>query len=65
LCLWYRIFGAHCPGCGMTRAICHLTRGAFREAVHYNFLAIPVLVVIFFLSLKAAIRLFTLTGDTS
>ncbi len=58
LCLWYRIFGIHCPGCEMTRAICHLARSAFREAVHYNILAIPALVVIFFLPLKAMIRLF-------
>jgi len=61
VCLLYRIFGVHCPGCGITRAICHLARGAFREAVHYNILAIPVLVLAFLLSLKATIRLFNQT----
>ena len=61
MCLVYRIFGVHCPGCGMTRAICHLARGAIRKAVQYNILAIPLLILTLLLSLKATFQLFTLT----
>jgi hypothetical protein len=27
LCLWHRITGLRCLGCGMTRSICHLMQG--------------------------------------
>ena len=49
LCLWRRVFGVQCPGCGMTRAVCSLAHGHVATAVAFNPLvvlvvALPVLV---------------------
>jgi hypothetical protein len=33
VCLSRRLLGLPCPGCGMTRALAHLAKGEWREAV--------------------------------
>jgi len=33
ICLWRRLFGLPCPGCGMTRALAHLAKGEWGAAV--------------------------------
>jgi hypothetical protein len=35
----------HCPACGLTRALSSLLKGNLSIAINYNFLAIPVLIV--------------------
>ena len=37
-CSFYAFTGLYCPGCGMTRALYHVTRGHFAEAFSYNIL---------------------------
>lgn len=32
-CLWHRLFGGACPGCGLTTAFTHLVRLEFRAAI--------------------------------
>lgn len=32
ICLFRRVSGVPCPGCGMTRAFAHLAKGEWREA---------------------------------
>lgn len=32
-CLWHRLFGSACPGCGLTTAFTHLVRLEFRAAI--------------------------------
>lgn len=32
-CLWRRLFGGACPGCGLTTAFTHLVRLEFRAAI--------------------------------
>ncbi|HVS00812.1 MAG TPA: DUF2752 domain-containing protein [Thermoanaerobaculia bacterium] len=33
ICIFRRVSGIPCPGCGMTRAFAHLAKGEWREAV--------------------------------
>ncbi|HZF12779.1 MAG TPA: DUF2752 domain-containing protein [Thermoanaerobaculia bacterium] len=33
ICLWRRLLGIPCPGCGMTRALAHLAKGEWRAAL--------------------------------
>ena len=36
LCIWKKLFGLRCPGCGLTRGICFLVHGRWVEAVSFN-----------------------------
>jgi len=42
LCMFHRITGLQCPGCGMTRAFHALMHGHISEALEYNLLSIPL-----------------------
>jgi hypothetical protein len=42
-CLFYRLTGLCCPGCGSTRAFCHLARGEPLAAIGSNPLLLVVL----------------------
>lgn len=42
-CLFNKLTGLKCPGCGMTRAIAQLWRGHIHSALEYNALCISVL----------------------
>ena len=41
-CVVWKQTGVYCPGCGGTRAACHLVRGNWREAAQSNLLIYPV-----------------------
>ncbi len=49
-CVWQRIFGIPCPGCGMTRAYVSLLHGDIKKAFEYNFMFpfVPVLCIYVF-----------------
>lgn len=47
LCPW-RAIGAHCPGCGMTRAFSCLITGDYLLALHYNPLILVVAPYVFY-----------------
>lgn len=36
LCVFRRILGSQCPGCGMTRALSSLAQGELHAAISYN-----------------------------
>lgn len=52
ICVYYRLFGALCPGCGVTRAFTNIMHFDFARAVAYNpvfTLAIaPISLLVFF-----------------
>lgn len=50
-CIFNKITGYYCPGCGMTRAVHCLMHFDFKGAFHYNLLVflIPVACVIYYL----------------
>ena len=41
-----RIFGDYCFSVGITRGISSLLKGQFSRAIEYNYLAIPVLIIL-------------------
>jgi hypothetical protein len=52
VCLLRHAFGLPCPMCGVTRGVSSGLRGRFLEAVSFNPLALPLLVVAVFLAGK-------------
>ncbi len=49
LCLFTRLSGYHCPGCGMTRACMHLIHLDLVPALQYNkvaFVVLPILCIL-------------------
>lgn len=48
ICIFYKITGLYCPGCGMTRCAVSLLHGDFYQAFRYNALAfvlVPIILV--------------------
>jgi len=39
LCIWKRLLGVACPGCGLTRGVCFLVHGRWADAVRFNSLS--------------------------
>jgi hypothetical protein len=59
ICLWRRLFGWRCLGCGMTRALCLFATGQWGASIRTNWLIVPVIaaaLVIFIMSLIWLIR---------
>jgi hypothetical protein len=66
LCLWARVLGRPCPGCGTTHALGALLHGQFRRAWDYNrnvILVAPVLAWIWIGQLRVLVR--RSSADTS
>jgi len=64
-CVFHKVTGLHCPGCGGTRAVHHLLRGRLAEAWHYNAvitLAIPVTGLGWFWWRKASFKARSVVG---
>lgn len=41
-CIFYKVTGLKCPGCGMTHAMVEIWKGNYKEALQYNALSITV-----------------------
>lgn len=41
-CVFYKVTGWQCPGCGMTRAIAQLWKGNIEQAISYNVLSVSI-----------------------
>lgn len=46
-CIWRRLFGIICPGCGMTRAVIALIHGDIRAAFFYHPMvwSLPIIII--------------------
>ncbi len=45
-CIFFKLTGLQCPGCGMTRAMVEIGKGHFRAAFQYNALSLTVFPVL-------------------
>lgn len=45
LCLFSLFLDVECLGCGLTRAVCYLARGAVSEAIGFNLLVVPIMIL--------------------
>ena len=55
-CLFRRVTGLLCPGCGMSRALGAISRGNIRQALEYNVLSVTLLPVILLYLFSRAVR---------
>jgi len=63
-CLYTNLFGFHCPGCGMTRAMFSIMHFQFNNAIRYNRLVILVSPILIYYWMQYFIKiLFTLKEE--
>lgn len=55
-CIFKKVTGYKCPGCGMTRAIAQLWKGNVEQALYYNKLVLNVLPITCLYLLYRAVR---------
>ena len=58
-CLFKKIFKISCPACGLTRAFKEILKLNFISSLKYNILAIPLLIILFLLTILYLIDIFT------
>jgi hypothetical protein len=46
VCLFKRITGLPCCGCGMTHAFCAMAHGQFEDAANFNLAAVPLAMIV-------------------
>ncbi|MCI8486358.1 MAG: DUF2752 domain-containing protein [Clostridia bacterium] len=47
-CMLYKLTGIKCPGCGMTRSVHYLVNGNIKQAIWYNLMLIPLIVLVIY-----------------
>ena len=51
-CVFNKITGLKCPGCGMTRAMHYLVNGNLKKAVWYNIMIVPGVFILLYSSYR-------------
>lgn len=55
-CIFNRITGLHCPGCGNTRAVTELLKGHFAASFSFNAMCLPEILYILYVYVYAVIN---------
>ncbi len=58
-CPFKKIFHIPCPFCGLTRAFYSLKKLNIKEAIHYNILSIPLVIIILTINMIFIIEIIT------
>ena len=56
LCMYKRLFGIDCFGCGITRSVVYAVHGDFSMALEKHLLGIPLVVLVVFGGVRSLIR---------
>ena len=56
LCMYKRIFGIDCFGCGITRSVVYTVHGEFSMALEKHLLGIPIVLLVVFCGVRSLIR---------
>lgn len=48
-CMLYKLTGVKCPGCGMTRSIHYFVNGNIIQAIWYNLMLIPIIILVIYI----------------
>lgn len=56
-CMFHKLTGLYCPGCGATRALSALLHGDLKTSLHNNALLIPLGIMLFVLIAKPEISI--------
>lgn len=57
-CIFYSVTGFYCPGCGSQRALSAIVHGNIISAVHYNFLMVLCLPLVFYSAVVFVLNVF-------
>lgn len=47
-CMLYKLTGIKCPGCGMTRSVHYLVNGDIKQAMWYNLMLVPIIILVIY-----------------
>lgn len=47
-CMLNKLTGIKCPGCGMTRSVHYLVNGNIKQAIWYNLMLIPIIILVIY-----------------
>lgn len=47
-CMLHKLTGIKCPGCGMTRSVHYLVNGNIKQAIWYNLMLIPIIILVMY-----------------
>ena len=66
-CIWKKLFGIPCPGCGLTGAYISLLNFDIANAMRMNILSVPLLLLVLWLGVKFSFNIklpFTVSKST-
>lgn len=56
LCLWHRLTGLRCLGCGLTRSVCHLLQGDVAGSLALHPAGVVVVAILALLAMRGALE---------
>jgi len=65
LCLWHRLTGLNCLGCGLSRSVCHLLHGDVARSLTLHPAGVLVVAIAVFMALRGTRELVRIGGEAA